>query len=72
MKTLNKIFKLEDLKVDISGKVNTDKVGKYIVVYKSSTDYQKKEVIRIICIIWNEITIHSSYIQSELYVNMMN
>lgn len=45
---LNKIFKLEDLKVDISGKVNTDKVGKYIVVYKSSTDYQKKEVIRII------------------------
>ena len=50
---LKSMFKTEKLKINISGKVDTTKVGKYIVVYKASTKHLKKEIIRIVNILDN-------------------
>lgn len=48
---LKKIFNSEKLDINISGNVNTKKVGKYIISYKATTKYLEKEIIRIVKVV---------------------
>ena len=48
---LEKLNKNENLKVETEGKVNTDKVGKYIITYRAKTKAEQKEIIRVINVV---------------------
>lgn len=49
-----KIFKIKKINVEISGKVNVNKVGKYIVTYKAKSNGMHKEAIRIVNVVDDE------------------
>lgn len=51
--TLKKLSGNKELDVKISGKVDTNKVGKYIISYESNEGKLKKEAIRIVNVIDN-------------------
>lgn len=48
---LKTLFSQKELSVNISGNVDTNKVGKYIVTYLSSDDIFKKEKIRVVNVV---------------------
>ena len=48
---LNKAFNKENLKVKITGKVDSQKVGQYIISYSSTTKYLSMEKIRVVNVI---------------------
>lgn len=50
---LKKISNNEELNVEISGEVNTNKIGKYIITYTSFTSTLKKEMIRVVNVVDN-------------------
>ena len=46
--TLKTLFKRKNIKVDIKGKVNNNKIGKYIITYAANSKYLNAEIIRIV------------------------
>lgn len=48
---LNSLFSKKNIEVLISGKVNSQKIGKYIITYKASKNNFETEVIRVINVV---------------------
>lgn len=51
--TLNQLFGRRNLNVEITGFVNTNKVGKYVITYSSNENNLKSEIVRIVNVIEN-------------------